>query len=59
MTKGVIVMINFFTLFSEANIFGLISRIEGVLLLKRGFVQRLILSFALKMVLKAIINLIF
>lgn len=52
-------MMDFFTLISEANIFELLSRIEGTLLLTPGTIERLILSFGLKLVIKVILSLIF
>lgn len=52
-------MMNFFTFFSEANIFELFSHIEGVLLLTPGTIEGLILSFGLKLVFKTILGLIF
>ncbi|MBQ7906916.1 MAG: hypothetical protein IJ309_02975 [Clostridia bacterium] len=48
-----------FTFISEGNIFGLLSYIEGVLLLRSGFINGLILSFVIKLAFKALLDLIF
>lgn len=59
MTKGDDSMEKIFTFISEGNIFGLLSYIEGVLLLRSGFINGLILSFVIKLAFKALLDLIF